>query len=152
MSEKEIKEKLIAFIKKASKFDGAGAPEKSDEGVVGVDSGMLWIGDPCYILDEGSHEDWQKFLEENIFNVKGQGGLQQFNYGLGHPGIGVMIDGFGGDGEYKVNTIEEDGLVKAVVVEFERIMEGATEEELRELEEKERMVEENIHRLHELEE
>jgi len=44
---------------------------------------------------------------------------KQFNYKMGHPGLGVCVGSFGGDGTYPVYVRKgKDGLVKEVKVVF----------------------------------
>lgn len=88
-------------------------------GVVGVDAGLMWLGDPCYIMgkDANEHpvETWAEFCEkiENLTDA------QQFNYKMGHAGLGVCISGFGGDGTYPVLIKKNaDGLVTEVKIIF----------------------------------
>ena len=66
-------------------------------GVVGVDSGTLMIGDPCYFDDEGwTKEDYDK----HVCHMKGD--HKQLNYERGHAGKGVLFTSGLGDGCYKV--------------------------------------------------
>lgn len=76
-------------------------------GEIGVDAGLCWIGDPCYILHRDKEE--QKELEKSIGNDWGEfcdkiAGEEhmQFNYPLGHPGLGVVTNTGFGDGSYPV--------------------------------------------------
>lgn len=70
-------------------------------GVVGVDAGMCWIGDPCYVLFKKNPppeigKDWHEFCD------KTSGPATQFNYELGHAGFGVSVSTGYGDGCYDV--------------------------------------------------
>ena len=87
-------------------------------GRIGVDAGLCWVGDPCYILhkdnppsDEYDHDakpkeigkDWREFC--NILwkkEEKGDGQTAQFNYDMGHAGLGVAVQTGYGDGSYPV--------------------------------------------------
>lgn len=76
-------------------------------GYIGVDAGLCWIGDPCYLIkgDESGDEEpliknWGEFC--NHLHANEKGGVLQWNYPLGHPGLGVSIGQFGGDGTYPV--------------------------------------------------
>jgi len=100
-------------------------------GHIGVDAGLCWIGDPCYILhkDPKAEEDynrpplaigkdWRDFCgiistERNEMPLR-----KSFNYDLGHEGLGVCVDSGYGDGTYPVYVIVEDGRVKEVKVIF----------------------------------
>lgn len=70
-------------------------------GVCGVDAGLIWIGDPCYIIGkdpkEQPAESWSKFCD--TINDEP---AQQYNYAYGHSGLGVLVKHFGGDGVYPV--------------------------------------------------
>ena len=87
-------------------------------GVVGVDAGTLYLGDPCYVLQDGaSHREegaqWAERLTENNFEPT------QLNYRMGHAGLGVLVGTGYGDGCYDVEVKRtEDGRVAAVRVVF----------------------------------
>lgn len=71
-------------------------------GEIGVDAGLCWIGDPCYILHRATPPleigtDWLDFCKRVGFE-----GATQFNYDLGHAGLGVVVDTGYGDGVYPV--------------------------------------------------
>lgn len=68
-------------------------------GVVGVDSGCILLGDPCYWIkgDEYDKEvcsDWDK--------------SKQIKFDLGHNGKGVLVSSGFGDGCYEVFVNEQD--------------------------------------------
>jgi len=79
-------------------------------GVIGVDAGLCWIGDPCYILHkEGAEKEanakvlghnWSEFCDRIDYS-KGPT-VMQFNYPAGHPGLGVLVSTGVGDGVYNV--------------------------------------------------
>lgn len=73
-------------------------------GVIGVDAGLCWIGDPCYVVTPDSDEQpattWSEFCDKLFANEKD--GIMQWNYKAGHSGLGVSIGQFGGDGVYPV--------------------------------------------------
>lgn len=91
-------------------------------GVIGVDAGMCWIGDPCYIFHKDKKE--MKELEKNIgknwgefcFNASRN---SQFNYPLGHAGLGVCVSTGYGDGTYDVYAKMEDNTVLGIYIDFE---------------------------------
>lgn len=95
-------------------------------GTIGVDAGLCWVGDPCYILHadklpEDIGKNWMDFCDK----IEGVDypTLKQFNYDLGHPGLGVCVSTGFGDGEYPVYAIVSDeGVwgkrVKSITVEF----------------------------------
>jgi hypothetical protein len=107
-------------------------------GVIGVDAGLCWIGDPSYIMhhdrdSEATHasdqeawaslskaigNSWSEFCD--ILN-RGQQHptARQFNYVLGHPGLGVCVETGYGDGIYPVYAeINDEGRIAKVSVEF----------------------------------
>ena len=100
-------------------------------GVIGVDAGLCWLGDPCYILhaenppvDIGN--SWGDFCDKlDAKNHHGRG-YTQFNYDgpngtAKNPGLGVLVSTGWGDGCYPVYaTIDEDGRVASVTVDFTR--------------------------------
>jgi len=87
-------------------------------GEIGVDAGLCWIGDPCYILHKECGlpselgEDWSEFCD----NLERD--TTQFNYDLGHPGLGVCVSSGNGDGLYPVEVVKKDGRIKEVRVKF----------------------------------
>lgn len=93
-------------------------------GRVSVDAGLLWIGDPCYILhkDGMPHdvgESWPEFCER-IEKASAKTGVAQFKFDMGHAGLGVCVGGFGGDGLYPVYArYDSRGLIVEVRVCFD---------------------------------
>ena len=93
---------------------------KKQIGTIGVDAGMCWIGDPCYILHKEKPfkdigKDWLDFcnkLGEDYPTKK------QFNFDKGHAGLGVCVSTGYGDGEYPVYAEIEDNRIKSVTVKF----------------------------------
>lgn len=78
-------------------------------GEIGVDAGICWIGDPCYILHRTPKEqeelapvigaDWLEFCDK----LHGDNsGVTTFPYALGHDGLGVVVSTGYGDGVYPV--------------------------------------------------
>lgn len=116
-------------------------------GVIGVDAGICWIGDPCYILalprtrEKSQFEDlnkpkelpkdlggsWHGFCDKVDERMEGSiypnkrtqyKPYAQFNYDAGHPGLGVVTR-TNGDGTYPVYIKkDEDGTVLEVKVVF----------------------------------
>ena len=73
-------------------------------GHIGVDAGLCWIGDPCYIL-HGEYptsigKSWEEFCDI-VHDEKGPT-MKQFNYNIGSPGLGVCVSTGLGDGFYPV--------------------------------------------------
>jgi len=88
-------------------------------GVIGVDAGICWIGDPCYILhQEEIPKDIGKNWTEFCNRTDTPDNHWQFNYDAGHPGLGVCVSTGWGDGEYKVFAREENGRIAEVKVVF----------------------------------
>jgi len=87
-------------------------------GVIGVDAGLCWIGDPCYLTPNSSSgnplTDWGEFCNSLPSRLT----AKQFNYAKGHPGLGVCISSGYGDGVYDVfiRKNEEGRVVEAKVV------------------------------------
>ena len=97
-------------------------------GVIGVDAGLCWIGDPCYVIsdhcDAFDNRDWGTFLKilsknETVADAKGLQGTAQFKYSKGHDGLGVCVSTGYGDGVYDVFVKHgNDGRVAEVKVVF----------------------------------
>lgn len=101
-------------------------------GEIGVDAGLVYIGDPCYfwhdkrdfskhgIKDDGPEldtSDWVTFLETHIHSHLGH--ITQLNYKNGYPGLGVVTTSGYGDGLYDVFAkFTKDGSVKEIKVVF----------------------------------
>lgn len=87
-------------------------------GNIGVDAGLVWIGDPCYVLpsdrDEPVGKDWQQFCEQ----LKGKQ-YHSFDYRAGHEGVGIACNTGYGDGVYPVYAqFNDDGRVSSVQITF----------------------------------
>jgi hypothetical protein len=92
-------------------------------GEIGVDAGLCWIGDPCYILHttqppKAIGKDWGAFCD--ILHEDGHyPTCKQIPYDLGHPGLGVVVSTGYGDGVYPVFAeFNDEGRVAKVWVEF----------------------------------
>jgi hypothetical protein len=101
------------------KFENENNKEWEQVGGIGVDAGLCWIGDPCYCVtpDADSHpaKTWSEFCEK----IRDMEHSQQFNYPLGHPGLGVCVSTGWGDGFYPVYVrLNEDGRVAEARVVF----------------------------------
>jgi hypothetical protein len=109
-------------------------------GEIGVDAGLCWIGDPCYVLplphskNSGIEsldapkqlpkefgDSWIEFcrkLEDKL--EQSHQPAAQFNYDAGHSGLGVCLGNTGyGDGVYDVLILKnEEGRIKEAKIVF----------------------------------
>ena len=88
-------------------------------GTIGVDAGLCWVGDPCYILHKKTPpkslgKDWNGFCD-----IIGGKDMKSFSYDLGHEGLGVCVSTGYGDGCYPVHALIKDGRVAGIVVDFQ---------------------------------
>lgn len=88
-------------------------------GVIGVDAGLCWVGDPCYILHKKDKpkaigKDWHAFCD-TLYHISDdhthmvEFNTKQYNYDAGHPGLGVVVSTGYGDGEYDVEVRKTTG-------------------------------------------
>lgn len=99
---------------------------KKQIGIIGVDAGLCWVGDPCYIMHrEGGKmpKELGKNWEEFCSNIEKMDRYQQFNYDAGHAGLGVLVSTGFGDGSYPVYAkISDEGewgkRVKEITIKF----------------------------------
>ena len=89
-------------------------------GHVGIDAGLCWIGDPCYILHKDKPsasigKDWDEFcnLLGDSYPTK-----KSFPYDLGHEGLGVCVSTGYGDGFYPVYGKKQDGRIMELYINF----------------------------------
>ena len=91
-------------------------------GYVGVDAGLVMIGDPCYIVSENiSHpvHNWDTFCDSLSTNTKmSEPTVKSLNFPLGHEGLGVVISSGYGDGCYPVYVTKKDGRIKEARIVF----------------------------------
>jgi len=99
------------------------APAWVEVGTVGVDAGMLYLGDPCYLdkTELGKGGDFDAFLKsiagpdgylESVATVEGA-------YAGGHTIKAGMVTTTGyGDGEYPVSVRFKDRRIASVRVDF----------------------------------
>lgn len=107
-------------------------------GTIGVDSGSVAVGDPCYVNGaDASHgaKTWEHFLEKTwplTFDPQAGFGLsdaekraksnEELNVAnvMGQAGIGIVVSSGYGDGEYPVYIRKNaEGRVMGVMVDFE---------------------------------
>lgn len=88
-------------------------------GMIGVDAGLCWIGDPCYCVtpDANNHpaQTWKEFCRK----LPKRAMSKQWNYIKGRPGLGVSVSTGYGDGDYPVYVKKNrDGRISEVKVIF----------------------------------
>lgn len=87
-------------------------------GEIGVDAGLCWLGDPCYVLHKDDLPEtlggtWFEFVQ------KLDGDVTRFDYTPGNPGLGVAVQTGYGDGVYPVYVKRNrEGRVACVMVRF----------------------------------
>lgn len=88
-------------------------------GVAYVDAGILWVGDPCYIVGEdASHgvKTWNDFCDLTFddANERADGVTEPLG-----TGIGLAVNTGYGDGSYPVTvTRNSEGRIASVTVTF----------------------------------
>jgi len=95
-------------------------------GSFGVDAGLCWIGDPCYILHKDQPpkdigKDWSDFCDilGDKHEVSGDYQTAEFNYDKGHSGLGLCIQSGSGDGCYDVYIKKgSDGYIQQALIDF----------------------------------
>jgi len=92
-------------------------------GQVGVDSGLIWIGDPCYVIHEDNlpstlGKDWPGFCDE-----LGEEFTKAFDFPEGYEGLGICTATTYGDGVYNVIGLFKPGNKRpsCVVVDFDNV-------------------------------
>jgi hypothetical protein len=93
-------------------------------GNIGVDAGMCWLGDPCYIFHKEKDEvpeigkSWENFCDiiekSNFYKTR----TIEFNNGLG-----VLTSTGVGDGVYPVYAIKYNREIAGVFVDFYGLIE-----------------------------
>ncbi len=87
-------------------MEHSSAPEFETIGVIGVDAGMCWVGDPCYCVtpDSAHHpaDTWADFCKRLVESGHDERGFTAFPYARGHEGLGVAVNTGYGDGVYPV--------------------------------------------------
>jgi hypothetical protein len=88
-------------------------------GYIGVDAGMCYLGDPCYIVGSdsrlGNGLTWEKFLDRYI---------PEKDYpvwkicDMGPGSLGIVVGTGYGDGQYPVTATFKDGRVMSVTINF----------------------------------
>jgi hypothetical protein len=90
---------------------------KTKIGHVGIDAGLLYIGDPCYVKHAiGSQHHWGEFLD--TLYKSHPDGENAPHWQLGQ-GIAVVTTTGYGDGLYPVYAEVRDGRVMSVTIQFD---------------------------------
>jgi len=79
---------------------------KTQIGIVGVDAGLIMVGDPCYFLDaigntsvaQQAYPTWSDFCDD----LPKDNSPKQLNFERGHEGLGIVVGTTHGDGTYPV--------------------------------------------------
>jgi hypothetical protein len=89
-------------------------------GDVGVDSGYLWLGDPCYVMGEDAPavlQTWEEFLART-FDPRYQTGAAGVSQPVGEE-VGMAMPAGYGDGVYPVYaTYNSQGRIATLTVDF----------------------------------
>jgi len=92
-------------------------------GEVSVDAGLIWIGDPCYVLhknDNNRYESigttWEDFCK--ILDVKDENNETNDGKIYNFDGLGVCISSGYGDGSYPVYAKLHNDRVKEIRIKF----------------------------------
>ena len=95
-----------------------------------VDAGLVWIGDPCYILHKGEETpenlgyDWQNFTE-----LVSSDDYISFKHDSGSEGLGVAVRTPGGDGMFPViGFFDSEGKFAFVIIDFNDSFKGKYDE------------------------
>ena len=75
-------------------------------GKVGVDAGLLWLGDPCYIIGSDASRKWNTWdaFCDSLRARHDETGVTQYNFSKEHTGLGVVVSTGYGDGMYPVEV------------------------------------------------
>ncbi len=88
-------------------------------GVCGVDSGLIWLGDPCYCITPDASEHPAPTWPEFYAQLPEGADTHQFKYKHGHAGLGVVVRNWYGDGEYPVLVQRNaDGHIVKAMIDF----------------------------------
>jgi hypothetical protein len=97
-------------------------------GHIGVDSGQIMIGDPCYLdgWDDNKDEEWNTEGKEGQYSYQGVSATTiKDNYGSIGGGLAVAMSSGYGDGQYPVYVqLNEDGRVVMAVIDFNDVLLG----------------------------
>lgn len=90
-------------------------------GFVSVDSGSVWVGDPCYVIPSeaaDSVESWSDYCDA-LDKINHWTSGKSFCQPLGQ-GIGLHVQTRYGDGSYPVFAeVNSDGSISNVTIDFD---------------------------------
>jgi hypothetical protein len=94
-------------------------------GQVFVDAGIIWVGDPCYVMSpESSHgpKTWDEFCgltfdKQHEIKVPGVDDARIPTIPLG-DGIGICFPTVYGDGSYPVYGVIKDGAIHQIRIDI----------------------------------
>lgn len=87
-------------------------------GAIHVDAGLMYLGDPCYVLgDDASSkvESWDAFCEDPVLKKMDEGGL---GAAIWQNGTGAICSTGYGDGTYEVFIKKYDNRVAEMKIVF----------------------------------
>ena len=95
-------------------------------GTIGVDAGLCWVGDPCYIMHcsgdfpKSLGKNWNEFCDTLGDDNGNHLNHKSYNFDLGHEGLGCVVSTGWGDGSYpvEIRLDEETGRVAELRVRF----------------------------------
>ena len=75
-------------------------------GEVGVDAGLMWLGDPCYIIGNDASRKWNTWdaFCDSLRDKHDKTGVTQYNFSKERTGLGVAVSTGYGDGVYPVEV------------------------------------------------
>jgi len=91
-------------------------------GNFGVDAGLVWIGDPCYILHtekdlpKSLGKDWSDFCDKlgDDYPTK-----KSFGFGNANDGLGICLSTGWGDGFYPVYARILNNRIMQIFIDFD---------------------------------
>ncbi len=121
-------------------------------GTFGVDSGTIWIGDPCYMIgyDEKKYDeqhdiyfDKTNYNKASLIHLKNEGANLTQSLGgkkaeqIPVPEVlmyhefpdGLRISTLHGDGRYPVYVEMDGGSVRRIIIDFDNVVEPHDEDE-----------------------
>jgi hypothetical protein len=93
--------------------------EEIEIGSIGVDAGIVWLGDPCYVIGEDSSHGtrtWDEFCTK-LWSAKESSEIAE---PLGE-GVGICVSTTYGDGSYPVYGQYRNGVLVGIRVDFDPV-------------------------------